>query len=371
MVSTFAPAIESAPATPAIVIDFATAERNNQRLVDYARQHNVNVRPHTKTHKSLRFGQMQMAQGCSGLTVAKVGEAEVMAKATHDLLVAYPAIDPVRTKRLAKLAGDLTLRVAVDSREGLEALAAAARQAGTTIGILVDQDVGMGRTGVPTSEITLELAKFVKQNEPALRLDGLFFYPGQVWAPADQQGPQLAAIDAILGRTLDLWKAHGFEAPIVSGGSTPTTYQSHLVTNGTETRSGTHIFNDMNTLRANFCTEQDLALGVICTIVSTAVSGKAVIDAGSKTLTSDRNVSAPDSGHGAVLEYPGAKITRLSEEHGELDLTHSERRPKIGERVTIIPNHVCPVVNLHDRLWVQEKNGELSTLSIEARGLIL
>jgi len=369
--TTFAAARENIETTPSLVIDLPTATRNNQKLVDYTAQHNMTVRPHTKTHKSIALARLQIAQGCSGLTVAKVGEAEQMAQASSDLLIAYPTIDPVRTRRLAELARDVTIRVAVDSIDCVLALAAAAKTAGTTIGILVDQDVGLHRTGVATSEATLDIARAVVKLQPALRLDGLFFYPGQIWAPAAEQEPLLTAVDEQLKTTLALWKSHGFSAPIVSGGSTPTAYQSHFVTSQTEIRPGTHLFNDMNTVQGGFCSLEDVAAAFICTVVSTAIPGKAVLDAGSKTFTSDRNVKYPDSGHGRVLEYPEAKIVRLSEEHGEFDYSACNSHPRVGERVTVIPNHICPCVNLQSQFWIQNESGNLEPSLVDARGLLV
>jgi len=368
MLKTFINAADQVPATPALVVDLPTAQRNIQRLADYARQHQLQVRPHTKTHKSRLMARLQMEAGAYGLTVAKVGEAEVLAKETTDLLVAYPAIDPVRTKRLAELARQMTLRVAVDSQAGLQALAQAAKAAGSTIGILVDLDVGFHRTGVQTPQAALELARFVDSQAPALRLDGLFFYPGHVWAPAAEQEQELHKVDALLSEAMTLWKAAGLQAKIVSGGSTPAMLQSHQVKSQTETRPGTYIYNDMNTVRGNYCTLEDVAAAVVCTVVSTSVPGKAILDGGTKTFTSDRNFPAPDSGFGYIVEYPHARLARMSEEHGELEFEANSPRPQVGERVTVIPNHICPCVNLHDQGWLQRPDGNLEPLPIDSRG---
>ena len=164
----------------------------------------------------------------------------------------------------------------------------------------------------------------------------------------------------------------GLQARIVSGGSTPTAFQSHLVPEYTEIRPGTYIYNDMNTVRGGYCRLDDCAARIVCTVVSTAVPGQVVIDAGSKTLTSDRCSPAPDSGHGYVVEYPEAVITRLSEEHGQIDIRACSQRPQIGERVTVIPNHICPCVNLQDaRLVARRRQGELRELPIDARGRLV
>jgi D-serine deaminase-like pyridoxal phosphate-dependent protein len=177
-------------------------------------------------------------------------------------------------------------------------------------------------------------------------------------------------ISAKLKEVLDLWKKSGLEAKVVSGGSTPSGLISHLIPQLTEFRPGTYIFNDNNTLHQNCGTLQDVAATIICTVVSTAVPGHFMIDAGSKTLTSDRCGPAPESGHGVIVEYPQAKIAKLSEEHGHVDATASDRRPKVGERVTVIPNHICPCINLQDVVWWQEPGSAPEPLTVDARGKV-
>ena len=360
--------IQKLEATPALVVDLPTVDRNITRLARYAREHRIGIRPHTKTHKSLNMAERQIRAGAIGLTTAKVGEAEVMSAASRDLLVAYPVVDEYRCRHLAKLARDgVTVRVAADSVEGINALASAARTTEAKIGVMVDLDIGFYRTGTATPAAALELAQHIAR-QSSLRLDGLFFYPGHVWLPSNEQAPELARIDALLAEASDLWKRSGLEAAIVSGGSTPTQYQSHLIKSVTEIRPGTYIYNDMNTARAGFCTLDECAAALVCTVVSTSVAGKAVIDGGTKTFTSDRNIKVPESGHGHVVEYPDAVLTRLSEEHGELDISRCFRTPKIGERVSVIPNHICPCVNLQDAFWLRHNDGALERMSVDARG---
>src|SRR5688572_10018444 len=162
--------------TPAILIDAATVRRNVARMAEYARSRGLRLRPHTKTHKSTLLARMQMEHGAAGLTVAKVGEAKVMAGVADDLLMAYPAVDPARCRELAQLARSKTVRVAIDSTAAADALSAAARAAESTVGILVDLDVGVGRTGVQTPAEALALAQHVGRTR-GLRLDGILFYP--------------------------------------------------------------------------------------------------------------------------------------------------------------------------------------------------
>jgi D-serine deaminase-like pyridoxal phosphate-dependent protein len=289
-----------------------------------------------------------------------------------DVLMAYPAVDAARAAQVADLARHHTIRVALDSPAAADVISAAAVKSGGTVGVLVDLDVGLHRTGVQGPQQALALAQHVA-SKPGLRLDGLMFYPGHIGGGSpEQQAPLLAAIDAMLGETVALWRKSGLQASIVSGGSTPTAFQSHHVRDLTEIRPGTYVFNDVNCTSGGFgITLDDCAARVVCTVVSDAVPGQIVIDAGSKTLAADRCGPAPDSGHGLVVELPGAKITRLSEEHGQVDVRNCAGRvPKVGERVTIVPNHICPCINLQDRVYWNER-GDLHALAVDARGRVV
>ena len=362
--------MHEALATPAIVIDAMVVRRNLQRMADYVGKHRLRLRPHTKTHKSTRLAKMQMEHGAIGLTVAKVGEAKVMAEAADDLLMAYPAVDPARCAQLAELAIRKTVRVGIDSSYAAEALAAAALSSGSTIGILVDLDVGHHRTGVQSPDEALALARHVSRSR-GLRLDGIMFFPGHLnhSTPAEIDAG-LRDVAGRLSEVIDVWERDGMEAGIVSGGSTPSGLHSHLIARMTEIRPGTYIYNDMNCVYGHSATLDDCAARILCTVVSTAVPGQVVLDAGSKTLTSDRCGPAPDSGHGYVVEFPRAKIAKLSEEHAHVDVTGCDRMPKVGDRVTVIPNHICPCINLQDVVWWQERGEPPRPLPVDARGKV-
>ena len=356
--------------TPSIVIDADAVRHNLNAMRDYVRGHGLKLRPHTKTHKSVMLGRMQMEEGgASGLTVAKTGEAAVMAEAADDLLMAYPAVDARRCAALADLAKRKMVRVGVDSSTAAEGLSAAAARASSTIGILVDLDVGLHRTGVQTPQAALELARHISRL-PAVRLDGIMFYPGHIRGTPTEQVASLREVEAVLSEALPLFSKHGLATTIVSGGSTPSAAQSHLVRGQTEIRPGTYIFNDMNCVHGGSATLEECAARIVCTVVSTAVPGQIVIDAGSKTLTSDRCGPAPESGHGHVVEMPRAKITKLTEEHGQVDVSRCERVPRVGEQVTVIPNHICPCINLQDRIYWQEPGTAPRPLAVDARGRV-
>jgi D-serine deaminase-like pyridoxal phosphate-dependent protein len=352
--------------TPALVLDAPVVRRNIRRLAEYAEGVGIKVRPHTKTHKLRRLAVMQLEAGANGLAVAKVGEAETISGPDEDVLLAYPPVGIARAERLAELARTRTVRAAVDTLTAVELASAAAHKTGVTVGLLVDLDVGLGRTGVQSPEESLTLAQAIDR-APNVRLDGIMIYPGHIDEPPREQASDLQAVAAVLEETLSLWTRHGLSAAIVSGGSTPTAFQSHLVPQQTEIRPGTYVFNDMNTVCCGHATLDDCAARIIATVVSDAVPGQIVIDAGSKSLTKDPSVHR-DSGFGHVAELPDARIAKLNEEHAQIDIKACAAKPSVGDRLTIIPNHICPCVNLQDAVWWLEPGESPQKLNVDARG---
>jgi len=353
--------------TPYLEACERTLTHNLQRATAYVRTHGLKLRPHTKTHKNLDLARRQLTHHHAGLTVAKVGEAQVMAELGAELLLAYPLVVAEQAIRLAHVARDVPVIAAIDSPLAAQVLSKAGAETGVELGVLVDLDVGMHRTGVQGIQPATELARLVDRL-PALTLRGIFCYPGHVIEPADQQATRLNAIAALLDETLDAWSKAGLNASIVSGGSTPTLHQSHLIRHLTEVRPGTYLFNDMNTVAGGFCGIEDCALHAVCTVVSTAVPGQVVIDAGSKVLTSDTLVGHPGGGFGRVVDYPDARVRELNEEHGMIDVTRCPRPPELGEQLRVIPNHVCPCVNLQDAIALRGEDGSLRPLTVHARG---
>lgn len=355
--------------TPALVIDAAKVEQNLKHMADYASAHSLKLRPHIKTHKSKRMALRQLAHGATGLTVAKVGEAEVMSEICDDLLIAYPALTPDRVTRIAALAQRITVRVAVDSTLAIDAIAAAARKVGSTVGILPDLDGGVQRTGVQTPQEALALAQHVTSTD-GVRLDGLFTYAGHIVAETDDAPAKFAAMQQLITETLNLWRENNLEAPIVSAGSTPSARQSHLAPAVTEIRPGTYIYHDRNCVAFGVCGFDQCASRVVATVISNAVPGKVVVDAGSKALTQDICAGGRELGCGYVPAYPEAKVVRLSEEHGEIDISRCKTKPALGDRIEIIPNHTCVVSNLFDSAWLADEKGNCEPLPIDARGML-
>ena len=349
--------------TPALLIDLDIMERNLRRVADYAARHNLRLRPHTKTHKSILIARKQLGLGATGLTVAKTGEAEVMLGAEpRDLLVAFPVIGEPKLRRLSSLAAITRITVAIDSLYGAQQLSAAAVAAGVRFGILVETDVGLGRVGVAPSD-ALDLSREI-QKLPGLEWRGITFYPGHI---KDQNEAKVAELSQVIGSLLESFEAAGLKPEIVSGGSTPLLFHSHKVQGLNEIRPGTYVFNDLNTVAGGGCALEDCAASVLATVISHAEPGRMIVDGGSKTFSSDR-LSSGGPGHGRVMEAPGAVFHKMNEEHGFIDLEKAERTFQIGEKIRIIPNHVCVVVNLHEYVY-GVRNGVVEEVwNVEARG---
>jgi D-serine deaminase-like pyridoxal phosphate-dependent protein len=357
--------------TPALLVDLDILEANLSRLADYTRRHNLHLRPHTKTHKIPAIARMQIESGAHGITVAKSGEAEVMAAAGLDnILLAYPVLGAQKLARLAALARKKRIVIAIDSVVTAEAISQAAHSGGSRIDVLVELDVGMRRCGVASPEEAVRLAQVVDKL-PSVRFAGVNLFPGHIWSLPADQAAALSEVSAKLTAVLDRLAESGFQCEVVSGGTTPTALQSHLVTRLTEIRSGTYVFNDRNTIGVGACSLSDCALRVIVTVVSNAVSGRAIIDGGSKTFSSDRWLAGSKEGFGHVAEYPQIAFEGMSEEHGHLNLSGSDHQPKVGERLSIVPNHVCPCVNLHDRIWYHRKGLVEGFWEVEGRGRVV
>ena len=355
--------------TPTPVVDLSRMERNLDRMAAYASAQRLALRPHIKTHKTPSLAVEQVRRGAVGVTCATPREAEVMSEVVDDVLLAYPAIGAAKARRVAGLPADIRLTVALDSARAADDLADAAREAGRRIGVLVECDMGMHRVGVQTPEDAIALVRHVAGRRE-LEYAGIAFYPGHIREPVDQQDEGLQALTHRLARTLDALKRARLEPLVVSGGSTPTAWRTHEIPGVTEMRPGTYIYNDRTTAAIGACAMDDCALTVLATVVSTAVPGQAVIDAGAKSLGREPMRGAEGEGFGILLDRPDVLVRAMSEEHGLLDLSKSDWRPAVGDRVRVIPNHVCIVVHLFD--VVHGLRGETieTSWAVAARGRV-
>lgn len=354
--------------TPALVIDLDIMERNLLRVAKYAKQHELRLRPHTKTHKLPVLGRKQIDLGAVGLTVAKVGEAEVMLNANPpDLLVAYPVIGRKKLERLTEVARKTRLSVSLDGVFAARQLSDAAREAQVEIGILAEVDVGQGRMGVQPGEPLIDLGRQIARL-PHLRLEGITFYPGHVKAPDDEGLEQIAALSALMQQITVDWKRAGLPLNIVSGGSTPLLFLSHKIAGLNEIRPGTYIFNDKNTWFNGACGMEDCAGSIITTVVSTAKPRQVIVDGGSKTFSSDRLAGSNEVSFGYIMDAPEACYARQNEEHGYIELRGTKKEFTVGDRMRIIPNHICVCMNLHEKVYGIRGEEVVAEWVVEGRG---
>ena len=354
--------------TPVAVVDLDRLEANLRRLQTYVDAHAIALWPHTKTHKSPEIGLRQLALGAGGLTVAKTGEAEVFAEAgAPRLLVHYPLLGADKWDRLARLAaGGVEVTVAVDGVASAEGLAAALGRHGAGAELLVELDVGLNRTGQGTAAGALSLAERLSRL-PAVEVAGISCYPGHCRGDEATVRSLLADADALMRETRGAFESAGIRCDRISGGSTPTRYLTHE-TCVNELRSGTYAFLDRNEAPSEPDGGLDAcALWVEATVVSDAVDGQVVIDAGSKTLTSDPH---PAGGHGAIVGGPEAVLRAINEEHGYVTVAGQPDRPAIGDHLQVIPNHACGCVNLHDGLLGVRDGVVDRVVRVSARGLV-
>jgi D-serine deaminase-like pyridoxal phosphate-dependent protein len=337
--------------TPSIVIDLDRMERNMAKLSAYCQASGLQLRPHTKTHKIPELAKRQMASGARGITVAKIGEARVMADAgLNDILIAYPIVSEVKARELAALAERARLAVSLDSLEAAQAVSHQAAERGVVIGMFVEVDVGFHRCGLGRPGDAVALAREIL-SLPGIEFRGLMFYPGHMLAVRSRQLEMLTAVNDSLDRFHEAFRDAAIHVREVSGGSTPTACLSAAFHGLTEIRPGMYLFNDRNMVGAEVAPVDDCALSVLVTVVSTAVAGRAIVDGGSKTFSSDRFLSGDGLGYGMVAGDPGASVEAMSEEHGHLNIQDASHRYRVGDRLQIIPNHVCTTINMHERVY--------------------
>jgi D-serine deaminase-like pyridoxal phosphate-dependent protein len=355
--------------TPAVLVDLDVVESNIARMAERARASGARLRPHAKTHKIVEIARRQVAAGAIGLSLAKTSEAEVFADAGfEDLFVAYPVVGADKARRLLALAQRLRrLAVGVDSVEGASTLAGAFRAAGRVLDVMLKVDVGFHRVGVPP-ERALDTARRLA-DLPGLRLRGIFTHAGQGYHAETPEGVREIARHE--GRTMaavaDELRKAGLALEEVSVGSTPTAREAMAQAGVTECRPGNYVYHDGTQVALGTCAPSDCALTVLATVVSVSGADRAVVDAGSKTLSSDP--LRPRAGGYGQLAGRRSRIQRLSEEHGVIVVEAGEPF-RVGERVRILPNHACVVSNLHDRLFGVRGDAVEGEMKVAARGRV-
>ena len=345
--------------TPMPVIDEDRLAANIARAQTYMDKHGLPFRPHIKTHKIAAVAAAQVAAGAVGINCQKLTEAEGFADAGFDdILITYNILGAQKLAGLRALNDRVArLTVVADSAVTVDGLAAAFDGA-KPLTVLVECDTGAGRCGVQTPQEAADLAQRIAAAS-GLRFGGLLTYPAVGGA---------AAVETYLQATMALLAERGLDCPVRSNGGSPDLWKAHLVPSATEHRAGTYVYNDRSMVRAGECGVQDLAMHVLATVVSRPTADRAVLDAGSKALTSDLLGFAD---FGEIEGLPGARIVSLSEEHAVVDLSAcTGARPVVGHQVRVIPNHTCVISNLNDRM-VFHRNGVVTRVEpLAARGAV-
>jgi D-serine deaminase-like pyridoxal phosphate-dependent protein len=344
--------------TPTSIIDIAVVENNIKRWQKQCDKLQLANRPHIKTHKIAGLARYQLAAGAKGITVQKLGEAEVMADAgINDMLLTFNVIGRQKLERLANLARRTSISVVADSQPVTNGLSMAATSAGRTLSVLVECDTGAGRNGVQSPQQALQMAMLIDRAD-GLSFGGLMTYP----APSQRQKTH-----DFVQETLDLCTKSGLEVKSVSSGGTPDMWNDEGLSAITEYRVGTYVYFDRSMVSRNTCSFDDCALSMLTTVVSVPTSQRAIVDAGTKSLTSDL---LGMKGYGVVPALGGAEVYTASEEHGFVDTSHLKHQPAVGDRIKITPNHVCPVVNLFDEVVFVRGAEVLGAVKVDARGRV-
>ena len=351
--------------TPSPIVLADVMQRNIERMQGFAAEHNLELRPHVKTHKCVEVGQRQIEAGAVGITAGNVGEAEVFARAGfEDIFLAYP-IWPSGTKgdRIRRLAQTTRLQVGVDNAAAIDALADAMGDEADRLQVVVEVECGARRSGAPPEAAgDLALAARKRGLVPA----GVYTYPGHGSAGPGSREPAAQDQEAALTTAVRSFTDVGVTAEVVSAGSTPTfAFSTGSVI--TEIRPGEYVFCDLNNTRLGACAEDQIALFLAATVVSDWVPDQVILDVGTKALGREGN---PEKGYGGVA---GAKavLAKLNEYHGFLSVPGGESRPSVGTVVPVVPNHVCPVVASFEELIVTDSDGTmLERWPVDARGLL-
>jgi D-serine deaminase-like pyridoxal phosphate-dependent protein len=350
--------------TPRVVVDLTRVQANIDRLQAEMDARGIALRPHAKTHKSVAIARMQLAAGARGVTVGTIGEAEVFAGAgVDDIFLAYPTwADGPKAARIRVLHEALpAFRVGVDSAGGAARLAAAVAGTSRPLRVLIEIDPGLCRTGVASPAAAVEVARAAHAS--GLAVEGVFSHGGHSYrlgaarAAGDDEIRSLAdAADALI--------ADGFEISVISAGSTPTM----LTAAGgrvTEMRAGTYVLGDRQQWLLGAIPAEGCAVVVAATVVS-VFDDRVVLDAGAKALTKDR--ADWITGYGAIVDYPELVIDRVNDYHGVALVPPGARRPALGEVVAIVPNHICPVIDLVDTFVAVAADGTAEVWPVDARG---
>jgi len=357
--------------TPALVLDLDKMEANIKEMAGIAREAGVKLRPHIKTHKSPYLARLQLEAGASGITAAKLGEAEVMAGAgITDIRIAYPICGEIKLARLRRLTENATVSCSLDSMEVARGISSVGQEMNRHFPVLLEINTGMDRCGALPGEEALVLSRKIAAL-PGLDLVGILTHEGHLLSTERSLASlRQRAIEVAekMVMTADLLRSNGIDIREISIGSTPAVRYNAGVPGITEIRPGTYIFNDLNEMMSGVATEDTCAVTVLVTVVSIPGDDRAIIDGGSKTFSSDTLAQHEKAGFGHIKGHPDIVLDHMNEEHGYLKLSDARRKLEIGQRLEIIPNHICPIPNLADKFYGVRRGVLAKEIPILARG---
>jgi D-serine deaminase-like pyridoxal phosphate-dependent protein len=334
--------------TPCLLIDLDILAANVARMAALARRSRVALRPHAKTHKSARIARMQLEAGATGICVATVGEAEVMrAAGIADILLAYNIVGDAKLARLLPMCADGGMTLTADSLEIAEGYSRIAAAAGRTLPVLLEIDSGMHRTGVEPQMAGQLGAKIAGLS--GIEVIGILTHAGHAHDVMAQ--PEIEAVArheaAAMRQARDELDRQGIPVQVVSAGSTITAPYLSSDDGITEIRPGTYVFNDLRTLEMYACTPDQIAATILATVVSVGPD-RVVLDSGNKTLTM---TTTEQHGFGMIKHHPLSNFVRLSEEHGVVRIAADDARLRVGDRVQVLPIHICVCVDLQQQAY--------------------
>ncbi len=351
--------------TPAILVDRAKMKANLRRMQDVCDANRVELRPHMKTHKMVEVAREQLATGAKGLTCAKLGEAEAMLPSgVQEIFLAHSLADPGQAKRIAALAERLRdFRVAVTSEAHFEALARVATAVGWKLGVMLAIDTGLGREGVRSDEAAVKVAALVSRH-PLLELRGVYCHEGHLYAAAGAEFQ--AAAEKMIDRLDRVRNSIDPKLAVWPGCSVTAKLVASLSRGRVQAvRPGAYPFGDLSLARTTgVMAWDDVAVQILATVVDKPEPGLALIDAGSKTFSSDRT---PQNIFGLAVDGRDLSVVRVNEEHGYVRGADVDRL-RVGERVAFIPAHICTVINLTDAVSVVEGGAVVDSWRVAARG---
>jgi len=347
--------------TPALLIDLDAMEFNLRAMAEFFEESTARLRPHFKTHKTPVIAHQQLEAGAIGITCAKLSEAEVLvASGVKDILIANQIVGSIKISRLADLAHHTRLIVAVDQEDNIRQLSASMQEAGSAIRVLVEVDVGLGRCGVHTNEEALHLAGIVSTS-PGLEFSGLLGYEGQAVFIVDR-AERVEAVEKAMGKLVEAanWiRKADLPCEIVSAGGTGTYDITGRFPGVTEVEAGSYVL--MDTRYRQLDLPFRCALTLLATVISVPMPGRAVIDAGKKALSVEHGL--PE-----VVGFEGIRLVNLHEEHGLIEVEPQRTELVPGQKIELLPSHVCTTVNLHDQFYALREGRLEAMWPIEGRG---